>query len=63
VYPSEDLIRAKHGHPEALHGYKDVAELCQKCNGFAEVFPEHKFDIVATLQVSLVLWNMNEFKM
>lgn len=24
--------------------------MCEKCNGFAEVFPEHKYEIVAILQ-------------
>ena len=42
--------QAKQGHPELLHGYKDVLEMCERCNGFAEVFPEHKYEIVAILQ-------------
>lgn len=50
MYPSEVLIHAKQGHPELLHGYRDVLEMCEKCNGFAEVFPEHKYEIVAILQ-------------
>jgi H+-transporting ATPase len=52
MYPSEILIKAKQGDKEHLHGYANVVEMCEKCNGFAEVFPEHKYEIVAILQVS-----------
>ncbi len=44
-------MQAKNGHPEHLKGYKTLLEMCEKCNGFAEVFPEHKFEIVKILQV------------
>jgi H+-transporting ATPase len=50
MYPSEVLISAKNGHPEHLKGYKSLLDMCEKCNGFAEVFPEHKYEIVAILQ-------------
>lgn len=50
MYPSEILIKAKQGDKEALKGCANVGELCEKCNGFAEVFPEHKYEIVAILQ-------------
>lgn len=50
MFASEELIKAKEGHPEHLHGFKDVTEMVEKCNGFAEVFPEHKFEIVKILQ-------------
>jgi len=50
MYPSEVLISAKNGHPEHLKGYKSLLDMCEKCNGFAEVFPEHKFEIVKILQ-------------
>ena len=43
-------FQAKQGHPEHLKNYKSVLEMCEKCNGFAEVFPEHKYEIVAILQ-------------
>ncbi|KAL6757306.1 hypothetical protein V8C86DRAFT_2626506 [Haematococcus lacustris] len=50
MYPSEVLIKARNGDKESMHGYSSVAEMCEKCNGFAEVFPEHKFEIVKILQ-------------
>lgn len=50
MYASEILIKAKQGHKEALQGHKDVQDLVKHCNGFAEVFPEHKFEIVKILQ-------------
>ena len=42
-------IQAKDGKgvPE---GYKDAQDLVEKADGFAEVFPEHKFMIVEMLQ-------------
>ena len=43
-------VQAKDGHPEHLYGYKNILDMCEKCNGFAEVFPEHKFEIVKILQ-------------
>ncbi|KAJ9508211.1 hypothetical protein QJQ45_021608 [Haematococcus lacustris] len=50
MYPSEVLIKARNGDKESMHGYSSVSEMCEKCNGFAEVFPEHKFEIVKILQ-------------
>lgn len=50
MFPSETLIKARNGDKEAMHGFTTLAEMCEKCNGFAEVFPEHKFEIVAILQ-------------
>ncbi|KAG1652728.1 hypothetical protein FOA52_007442 [Chlamydomonas sp. UWO 241] len=50
MYPSEVLIKAKDGSVEHLHGYKDILDMCEKCNGFAEVFPEHKYEIVKILK-------------
>uniref|UniRef100_A0A7S0S4X3 P-type H(+)-exporting transporter n=1 Tax=Chlamydomonas leiostraca TaxID=1034604 RepID=A0A7S0S4X3_9CHLO len=50
MYPSAVLIKAKNGDKESMHGYKTLAEMCEKCNGFAEVFPEHKYEIVKILQ-------------
>ncbi len=36
---------------EAFQGkYKSLLEMVESCNGFAEVFPEHKFEIVKILQ-------------
>ena len=34
-----------------MEGYADVEELVEHADGFAEVFPEHKFLIVKILQV------------
>ena len=51
MYPSEVLIKAKGGDKESLHGFTSLADMCEKCNGFAEVFPEHKYEIVKILQV------------
>lgn len=50
MFPSETLIKARNGDKESMHGFTTLAEMCEKCNGFAEVFPEHKFEIVAILQ-------------
>mmetsp|Transcript_6324 Transcript_6324/g.19568 ORF Transcript_6324/g.19568 Transcript_6324/m.19568 type:complete len:1015 (-) Transcript_6324:364-3408(-) len=50
MYPSDTLIQAKNGHPEFLHGYANILDMAEKCNGFAEVFPEHKYEIVKILQ-------------
>ena len=36
--------------PEILNGSAEAAEMVENCNGMAEVFPEHKFDIVQMLQ-------------
>lgn len=32
------------------HNYTSLLDMVEKCNGFAEVFPEHKYEIVAILQ-------------
>lgn len=53
MYPSEVLIKAKNGDKASLMNYTTLAEMCEKCNGFAEVFPEHKYEIVKILQVRL----------
>ncbi|KAG2497004.1 hypothetical protein HYH03_005008 [Edaphochlamys debaryana] len=50
MHPSEILIKAKNGDKDALGEYKDVIAMVEACNGFAEVFPEHKYEIVAILQ-------------
>lgn len=50
MYPSEVLIKARNGDKESMHGFSSLAEMCEKCNGFAEVFPEHKYEIVKILQ-------------
>ncbi|KXZ46961.1 hypothetical protein GPECTOR_39g455 [Gonium pectorale] len=50
MFPSEVLIKAKNGDKAALGEFKDVVDMVEKCNGFAEVFPEHKYEIVAILQ-------------
>jgi magnesium-transporting ATPase (P-type) len=34
----------------AIEGHTNVEELVEEADGFAEVFPEHKFEIVAMLQ-------------
>jgi H+-transporting ATPase len=34
-----------------VEGFSNVDELVEKADGFAEVFPEHKFEIVKILQV------------
>ncbi|KAG2433300.1 hypothetical protein HXX76_008366 [Chlamydomonas incerta] len=50
MYPSEVLIKAKNGDKGALGDFRDVTHMVESCNGFAEVFPEHKYEIVAILQ-------------
>nr|P54210.1 RecName: Full=Plasma membrane ATPase; AltName: Full=Proton pump [Dunaliella acidophila]AAB49042.1 plasma membrane proton ATPase [Dunaliella acidophila] len=50
MYPSEVLIKARNGDVEAPHGYKNYVAMVEACNGFAQVFPEHKFEIVEILQ-------------
>lgn len=52
MYPSEVLIKAKNGDQASLHGFKNLTDMVESCNGFAEVFPEHKYEIVKILQVS-----------
>ena len=47
-------LQAKEGRtenlPEELAHCKDVDALVEHADGFAEVFPEHKFEIVAILK-------------
>mmetsp|Transcript_24189 Transcript_24189/g.43300 ORF Transcript_24189/g.43300 Transcript_24189/m.43300 type:complete len:1063 (-) Transcript_24189:267-3455(-) len=50
MFPSEVLIKARNGDAAALQGHKNVTEMVEMANGFAEVFPEHKFEIVEILQ-------------
>lgn len=45
------LLQAKNGDKAALGEFAHVVDMVERCNGFAEVFPEHKFEIVAILQV------------
>ena len=49
--PPPLTLQAKQGNKECLQGYKDVNDMVTRANGFAEVFPEHKFEIVKILQV------------
>ncbi|KAK9905489.1 hypothetical protein WJX75_000844 [Coccomyxa subellipsoidea] len=53
MYTTEVLLNAKEGKgqlpPEMAH-VKDVDELVEHADGFAEVFPEHKFEIVNILK-------------
>lgn len=44
-------LQAKNGDKGALGDFRDVTHMVESCNGFAEVFPEHKYEIVAILQV------------
>eukprot|EP00195_Chlamydomonas_chlamydogama_P015211 CAMPEP_0202890410 /NCGR_PEP_ID=MMETSP1392-20130828/817_1 /ASSEMBLY_ACC=CAM_ASM_000868 /TAXON_ID=225041 /ORGANISM="Chlamydomonas chlamydogama, Strain SAG 11-48b" /LENGTH=1114 /DNA_ID=CAMNT_0049573971 /DNA_START=250 /DNA_END=3594 /DNA_ORIENTATION=+ len=50
MFPSEVLIKVKNGDKNELHGFANLEDMVEKCNGFAEVFPEHKFEIVKILQ-------------
>lgn len=43
-------LQAKSGSG-LVDGYSSVEELVEAADGFAEVFPEHKFEIVKMLQV------------
>eukprot|EP00983_Pelagomonas_calceolata_P133482 1161968-Pelagomonas_calceolata.AAC.5 len=52
MFPSEVMIKARNGDASQLHGYKNFVEMVETCNGFAQVFPEHKFEIVKILQDS-----------
>lgn len=45
------VMQAKAGSG-LVEGYSSVDDLVEQADGFAEVFPEHKFEIVAMLQVS-----------
>lgn len=42
-------MQAKEGRV-SIEGVKDVDELVEHADGFAEVFPEHKYNIVEILQ-------------
>jgi H+-transporting ATPase len=45
MYPSEILIKAQNGDKESLHGYSTLLEMCEACNGFAEVREEQLFKL------------------
>lgn len=49
MYTTETLVKAKEGG-QPVEGHATVEELIENADGFAEVYPEHKFMIVATLQ-------------
>ncbi|KAK9798585.1 hypothetical protein WJX73_003965 [Symbiochloris irregularis] len=49
MYTTEVLIKAREGIIH-LEGVNDVDELVEHADGFAEVFPEHKYAIVEILQ-------------
>ncbi|KAK9868410.1 hypothetical protein WJX84_005277 [Apatococcus fuscideae] len=49
MYTTEVLLEAKEGRIH-LEGVNDVDELVEHADGFAEVFPEHKYAVVEILQ-------------
>ncbi|KAK9833068.1 hypothetical protein WJX74_006281 [Apatococcus lobatus] len=49
MYTTEVLLEAKEGRVH-LEGVNDVDELVEHADGFAEVFPEHKYAVVEILQ-------------
>ncbi|WIA34892.1 hypothetical protein OEZ86_013179 [Tetradesmus obliquus] len=49
IHKIEVLLQAKAGSG-LVDGHADVGQLVEAADGFAEVFPEHKFEIVAMLQ-------------
>ncbi|WIA14716.1 hypothetical protein OEZ85_003206 [Tetradesmus obliquus] len=49
IHKIEVLLQAKAGGG-LVDGHADVGQLVEAADGFAEVFPEHKFEIVAMLQ-------------
>ncbi|KAK9829684.1 hypothetical protein WJX72_007324 [[Myrmecia] bisecta] len=49
MYTTETLMKAKEGIIR-IEGCTNVDELVEYADGFAEVFPEHKFEIVKILQ-------------
>ena len=50
IHKIEVLLAAKNG-TGLVEGHSNVDELVEGADGFAEVFPEHKFEIVRILQV------------
>lgn len=48
--PPRRVLQAKQGFG-LVEGHASVEDLIEEADGFAEVFPEHKFMIVKTLQV------------
>lgn len=54
IHKIEVLLKAKQGSG-LVEGHSNVDELVEKADGFAEVFPEHKFEIVKILQVQDVM--------
>ena len=49
MFTTEELAKAKAGF-ELVDGHASVEDLVEQADGFAEVFPEHKFLIVKILQ-------------
>ncbi|KAL4418761.1 hypothetical protein ABPG77_005772 [Micractinium sp. CCAP 211/92] len=49
MFTTEALMKAKQGFG-LVEGHASVEDLIEEADGFAEVFPEHKFMIVKTLQ-------------
>eukprot|EP00879_Flechtneria_rotunda_P000106 GHRR01000160.1.p1 GENE.GHRR01000160.1~~GHRR01000160.1.p1 ORF type:complete len:747 (+),score=230.67 GHRR01000160.1:4862-7102(+) len=49
IHKIEVLLKAKQGSG-LVEGHSNVDELVEHADGFAEVFPEHKFEIVKILQ-------------
>lgn len=49
MFTTEELIKAKNGLG-LVDGHASVEDLVEEADGFAEVFPEHKFMIVKILQ-------------
>lgn len=49
MFTTEELAKAKGGF-ELVQGHASVEDLVEQADGFAEVFPEHKFLIVKILQ-------------
>ncbi|PRW57643.1 plasma-membrane proton-efflux P-type ATPase isoform B [Chlorella sorokiniana] len=49
MFTTEALLKAKQGFG-LVEGHASVEDLIEEADGFAEVFPEHKFMIVKTLQ-------------
>eukprot|EP00884_Botryococcus_braunii_P014021 jgi/Botrbrau1/2261/Bobra.101_2s0085.1 len=50
MYTTDVLLKAKEGKIEIPGHSGDVEELVEAADGFAEVFPEHKYEIVEMLQ-------------
>jgi magnesium-transporting ATPase (P-type) len=52
IFKMDALLAAKSGSG-LVEGYASVEQLVEQADGFAEVFPEHKFEVVKMLQVQL----------